>query len=58
MNINYNEQDNDWANNIERNPIHITQAESGAKGYYCMGCGKVINAVKERYYKSNIYIKT
>lgn len=54
MSTNYLEQDNDWANNIEENPIHITQAESGAKGYYCMGCGKEMQAVKrkKKEYKS------
>ncbi|RBA27452.1 coiled-coil domain-containing protein [Flavobacterium tibetense] len=54
MNNNYLEQDNDWANNIEGKPIHITQAESGAKGYYCMGCDKDMQAVKrkKKEYKS------
>lgn len=42
------EQDNDWAKNLEENPIHISQAESGAKGYYCMGCGKEMQAVKRK----------
>ncbi|MBC5833738.1 hypothetical protein G6N05_02450 [Flavobacterium sp. F372] len=42
------EQDNDWAKNLEGNPIHISQAESGAKGYYCMGCGKEMQAVKRK----------
>ena len=40
------EPDNDWANDIKDNPIHITQAESGLKGYYCMGCNKEMQAVK------------
>lgn len=43
-----NEQDNDWAKNLEGNPIHISQAESGAKGYYCMGCDKQMQAVKRK----------
>ena len=44
----YNEQDNDWAFDIKENPIHISQAESGAKGYYCMGCNKEMQAVKRK----------
>lgn len=28
------ENDNDWANDIKSNPIHISQAESGRKGYF------------------------
>lgn len=43
-----NEQDNDWANNLEGTPIHISQAESGAKGYYCLGCDKEMQAVKRK----------
>jgi hypothetical protein len=52
--LKYNEQDNDWAKNIEDNPIHISQAISGAKGYYCMGCDKEMQAVKRKniHYKS------
>lgn len=42
----YNEQDNDWALDIKENPIHISQAESGAKGYFCMGCNKDMVAAK------------
>lgn len=47
-NIKYSEQDNDWANNLEGTPIHISQAESGAKGYYCLGCDKEMQAVKRK----------
>lgn len=57
MNINYTEQDNDWANNIEGNPIHITQAESGAKGYYCMGCSKEMQAVKRKIKEYKSYFR-
>lgn len=44
----YTEPDNDWANDIKDNPIHISQATSGAKGYYCMGCTKEMQAVKRK----------
>jgi len=27
LNINYSEQDKDWANNIEGNPVYITKTE-------------------------------
>lgn len=52
--LKYNEQDNDWAKNIEDEPIHISQAKSGAKGYYCLGCDKEMQAVKRKniHYKS------
>lgn len=42
----YNELDNDWAFDIKEEPIHISRAESGAKGYYCMGCHKEMQAAK------------
>jgi hypothetical protein len=44
----YNEQDNDWAKDVEGSPIHISQAKSGAQGYYCMGCDKQMQAVKRK----------
>lgn len=47
-NIKYSELDNDWANNLEGTPIHISQADSGAKGYYCLGCDKEMQAVKRK----------
>lgn len=40
------EKDNDWANDIKEDPIHISQAIRGAKGYFCMGCGKEVLAAK------------
>lgn len=40
------EQDNDWANDVQDCPIHISQAKSGAQGYYCMGCDKEMVAAK------------
>ena len=49
MNSNYStntEQDNDWAKNLEGDYVHISQAQSGAQGYYCLGCGKEMLAAK------------
>lgn len=45
---NTTDYENDWANDIKDNPIHISQAESGAKGYFCMGCTKEMQAVRKR----------
>ncbi|MDP2160676.1 MAG: hypothetical protein Q8K02_09355 [Flavobacterium sp.] len=56
--MNYNEQDNDWANDIQGKAIHITQAKSGAQGYYCLGCHKEMQAVKglkkKHYYRHHV----
>ena len=41
-----NEQDNDWAKNLKGDYIHISQAQSGAQGYDCLGCGKEMLAAK------------
>lgn len=51
------EPDNDWANDVKDNPIHISQAESGLKGYYCMGCNKVMQAVKMKNPKHQSYFR-
>jgi hypothetical protein len=40
------ETQNDWAKDITGEPIHISKADSGLKGYYCMGCDKDMQAVK------------
>lgn len=40
------EEDNDWAKNLEGNYIHISEAQSGAQGYYCLGCDKEMLAAK------------
>lgn len=55
--LKYNKQDNDWAKNIEDDPIHISQAKSGAKGYYCMGCDKEMQAVKRKNLNYKSYFR-
>ena len=40
------ETQNDWAKDITGEPLHISNAISGLKGYYCMGCQKEMQAVK------------
>ena len=57
INSKYNEQDNDWAFDIKENPIHINIAESGAKGYFCMGCTKEMQAVKFKNPKHQSYFR-
>jgi len=43
--LKYSKQGNNWANDVTGIPIHISQAESGAKGYYCMSCDYEIESV-------------
>jgi len=40
--------DNDWAKTIKQEDIHIDDAKSGKKGYYCIGCNKEMVAVIQR----------
>ena len=42
------ETDTDWALTLKQEYIHIDSAESGRKGYYCLGCGKEMEAVKQK----------
>ena len=51
------EPENDWANDVKSNPIHISMAISGAKGYYCMGCTKEMQAVKFKNPKHQSYFR-
>lgn len=39
---------NIYAEDIEGKPIHIDQAQSGRKGYYCIGCKKQMEARKSK----------
>ena len=46
-NTNYSgHSDNVYAHNIENQPKHISEVESGRKGYFCMGCGREMQAKK------------
>lgn len=38
--------DNDWAKDIKGDHVHISDAEKGLKGYYCLGCDGEMQAVK------------
>ncbi len=39
---------NRYANNVESIPIYIDDAESGLRGYFCMGCNREMEAVKTK----------
>ncbi|MCD9586233.1 hypothetical protein [Tenacibaculum maritimum] len=39
-------KDNDWAKDIKGNYVYINDVEKGLKGYYCLGCGGEMLAVK------------
>ena len=49
MNREYPELDtnNAYAKNLEGVEIHISEAESGANGYYCLGCDQELQAVMQ-----------
>lgn len=38
---------NVYALNTKDETIHISEAESGRKGYFCLGCGRELQAVKQ-----------
>ncbi|MBF4985885.1 hypothetical protein FNJ87_16650, partial [Nonlabens mediterrranea] len=42
------EYENDWAQKVDESRIHISKADSGKKGYFCLGCGEEMQAVKPR----------
>lgn len=42
----YDIGDNVWADTVTGESIHISDAKSGKKGYYCKGCKKEMQAVK------------
>jgi len=42
------EKKNVYAKDIKGKEIHISEAESGRKGYYCLGCDREMQAVKSK----------
>jgi len=42
------EQQNVFAFDLKHEPIHISDARSGRKGYFCMGCDREMQAVKSK----------
>ena len=55
--IHQEEKDNDWAKNVEGVERHISQVQSGRKGYTCIGCGKDMEAVKKRNQKHRSFFR-
>lgn len=39
-------EQNEYAKNVKGEPLFILEAESGRKGYWCMGCGEEMEAVR------------
>lgn len=44
----YNDENNVYATNVKGEVLHISQAESGRKGYFCLGCKREMQAVISR----------
>lgn len=42
------ETETDWALTLKQEYIHIDEAESGRKGYFCLGCGKEMEGVIQK----------
>lgn len=40
-------EQNEYAKTVKGEPIYILEAESGRKGYWCMGCGEEMEAVRK-----------
>lgn len=40
-------EQNEYAKNVKGEPIYILEAESGRKGYWCMGCDEEMEAVRK-----------
>lgn len=46
---------NIYAKDLKGNPIHVDEAESGRKGYYCLGCDKEMEARKSKIQTRSSY---
>jgi len=53
----YDIEQNDWAEDINGKSIYILNAESGAKGYYCPGCGNEMQAVRTKIVNRKSYFR-
>ncbi len=42
------DENNVYAKNVKDEVIHVSIVESGRKGYFCLGCGKEMQAVKSK----------
>ncbi len=51
------EEQNEYAKNIKGETIYIVNAESGAKGYFCIGCNSEMQAVKSKIKGRKLYFR-
>lgn len=51
------EANNDWAKNVKGEHLFIDSAESGRKGYFCIGCDKQMEAVKKKNINHRSYFR-
>lgn len=51
------EANNDWAKTVKGEHLFINNAESGRKGYYCIGCDKQMEAVKKKNVNHRSYFR-
>lgn len=42
------DDNNVYAKSVEENIIHVSEAESGRRGYFCLGCDNELEAVKSK----------
>lgn len=48
---------NVFADNVKGDSIHISQAESGQKGYFCQGCKKELQAIRHKVHNRMDYFR-
>lgn len=51
------EANNDWAQTVKEEHLYIDDAESGRNGYFCIGCGKQMEAVKRKNRNHKSYFR-
>lgn len=51
------EANNDWAKNVKGEHLFIDSAQSGRKGYFCIGCDKQMEAVKKKNINHRSYFR-
>lgn len=51
------EQQNVFAFDLKHEPVHISDARSGRKGYFCMGCDREMQAVKSKILGRSSYFR-
>ncbi len=51
------DEGNVYASNVEDKIIHISEARSGKKGYFCLGCSREMQAVKSKIENYRSYFR-